>query len=86
MQQSANVAVSNAVAFAPLDAVLNDAVKNGNAPGAVLLVGHNGAIVYQKAVGNRTAGQNPEPMTTDTIFDLASLTKVIATTTCVMRL
>jgi len=86
VQQSANVAVSNAVAFAPLDAVLNDAVKNGNAPGAVLLVGHNGAIVYQKAVGNRTAGQNPEPMTTDTIFDLASLTKVIATTTCVMRL
>jgi uncharacterized protein YbbC (DUF1343 family)/CubicO group peptidase (beta-lactamase class C family) len=72
--------------FAPLDAVLRDAVKNGNAPGAVLLVGHNGAIVYQKAFGNRTAGQNPEPMTTDTIFDLASLTKVIATTTCVMRL
>jgi len=72
--------------FAPLDAVLKDAVKNGNAAGAVLLVGHNGSFVYQKAFGNRTAGPNPEPMTTDTIFDLASLTKVIATTTCVMRL
>jgi uncharacterized protein YbbC (DUF1343 family)/CubicO group peptidase (beta-lactamase class C family) len=72
--------------LAPLDAVLKDAVKNGNAPGAVLLVGHNGLIVYQKAYGNRTAGSNPEAMTADTIFDLASLTKVIATTTCVMRL
>ncbi|MGA2371961.1 MAG: exo-beta-N-acetylmuramidase NamZ domain-containing protein [Candidatus Korobacteraceae bacterium] len=72
--------------FAPLDTVLKGAVKNGNAAGAVLVVGHNGLIVYQKAFGNRTAGQDPEPMTTDTIFDLASLTKVIATTTCVMRL
>ncbi len=72
--------------FAPLDTVLKDAVKNGTVPGAVLIVGHNGAIVYRKAYGNRTAGPNPEPMTVDTIFDLASLTKVIATTTCVMRL
>ncbi|MFZ0313975.1 MAG: serine hydrolase domain-containing protein, partial [Candidatus Korobacteraceae bacterium] len=85
-QQSTASVASNASSFAPLDAVLKDAVKNSNAAGAVLLVGHNGAIVYQKAFGNRTAGQNPEAMTTDTIFDLASLTKVIATTTCVMRL
>ena len=61
-------------------------MNNGNAAGAVLIVGHRGLIVYQKAYGNRALGSNPEPMTTDTIFDLASLTKVIATTTCVMRL
>ena len=72
--------------FAPLDDILKDAVTNGNAPGAVLLVGHNGLIAYRKAYGNRVVGQKPEPMTVDTIFDLASLTKVIATTTCVMRL
>jgi uncharacterized protein YbbC (DUF1343 family)/CubicO group peptidase (beta-lactamase class C family) len=72
--------------FAPLDDILKDAVKNGNAPGAVLVVGHRGLIVYQKAYGSRTLGPNPEPITTDTIFDLASLTKVIVTTTCVMRL
>jgi uncharacterized protein YbbC (DUF1343 family)/CubicO group peptidase (beta-lactamase class C family) len=72
--------------FAPLDDILKDAVTNGNAPGAVLMVGHNGLIAYRKAYGNRVAGQKPEPMTADTIFDLASLTKVIATTTCVMRL
>ena len=85
-QQSATAVASNTSAFAPLDTVLIDAIKNGNAPGAVLLVGHNGSIVYQKAYGKRTAGQNPEAMTMDTIFDLASLTKVVATTTCVMRL
>lgn len=72
--------------FAPLDDVLKDAVANGNAPGAVLVVGHNGMTVYRKAYGNRTVGPKPEAMTVDTIFDLASLTKVIATTTCIMRL
>ncbi len=71
--------------FAPLDQVLKDAVANGNAPGGVLLVAHNGLFVYNKAFGYRTADKS-EPMTLDTVFDLASLTKVIATTTCVMRL
>ncbi len=72
--------------FAPLDEVLKDAIASGNAPGAVLLVAHNGLVAYRKAYGTRTVGTNAEPMTADTIFDLASLTKVIATTTCVMRL
>ena len=72
--------------FAPLDDLLKDAVRNGNAPGAVLLVGHNGLIAYRKAYGNLTVEPKAEPMTPETIFDLASLTKVIATTTCVMRL
>ena len=72
--------------FAPLDDILKEAITNGNAPGAVLLVAHNGLVAYRKAVGNRTVGPKAEPMTADTIFDVASLTKVIATTTCVMRL
>ncbi len=72
--------------FAPLDDILKSAVTNGNAPGAVLLVGHNGLVAYRKAYGNRTVGPKAEPMTVDTIFDIASLTKVIATTLCVMRL
>ncbi len=72
--------------FAPLDDILKEAVTSGNAPGAVLLVGHNGLIAYHKAMGNRTVGPKAEPMTVDTIFDVASLTKVIATTTAVMRM
>ena len=43
-------------------------------------------ILYQKAIGNRTLGPVTEPMTVDTVFDLASLTKVVATTTSVMML
>jgi uncharacterized protein YbbC (DUF1343 family)/CubicO group peptidase (beta-lactamase class C family) len=72
--------------FAPLDALLKDAVEKGQAPGAVLLVGHNGSLVYRKAYGYRALDPNKEPMTVDTIFDMASLTKVMATTSCVMRL
>ncbi|HLO07993.1 MAG TPA: serine hydrolase domain-containing protein, partial [Terriglobales bacterium] len=55
-------------------------------PGAVLLVGHDGQVIYRKAFGNRALEPRREPMTADTIFDLASLTKVIATTTAVMQL
>src|ERR1700678_1185417 len=72
--------------FAPLDAVMKSAVNDGGAPGAVLLVGHKGLIVYQKAYGHLTAAANAEAMTQETIFDLGALTEVIATTTSVMRL
>jgi CubicO group peptidase (beta-lactamase class C family) len=50
-------------------------------PGAVLLIGHKGQIVHRKAYGKRALVPAAEPMTVDTIFDLASLTKVVATTT-----
>ena len=61
-------------------------VADQQIPGGVLLVGHNGRIVYRKAFGSRSLEPTREPMTLDTIFDLASLTKCIATTTSVMRL
>ena len=51
-----------------------------------MLVGRGDRILYQKAIGNRALVPAPEPMTLDTIFDLASLTKVVATTTSVMML
>ncbi len=72
--------------LAPLDAILKAAIERGETPGAVLLVSHNGFTVYRKAFGNRATDPAHEAMTVDTVFDLASLTKVIATTTCVMRL
>ena len=43
-------------------------------------------MLYEKAIGNRAVVPAAEPMTLDTIFDLASLTKVVATTTSVMKL
>src|SRR5215472_6477350 len=72
--------------FTALDTLMKQAVANGHMPGGVLLVGHNGRIVYRKAFGLRSEEPTREEMTLDTIFDLASLTKCIATTTAVMQL
>lgn len=72
--------------FADLDTLVEDAIAQGRMPGAVLLVGHNGKVVYRKAFGARSLEPARKAMTTDTIFDLASLTKCIATTTAVMQL
>ncbi len=72
--------------FAPLDAILQNAVDKGLTPGAVCIVGHNGIFVYRKAFGNRSVNPKPEPMTIDTVFDMASLTKVMATTGSIMRM
>ena len=72
--------------FAVLDTVMRDAVAQRDMPGGVLLIGHNGRVVYRKAFGLRSEEPTRETMTTDTIFDLASLTKCIATTTAVMQL
>jgi len=69
-----------------LDDVINQAVKEGKMPGAVVLVGHEGQVVYRKAYGNRALVPRVEAMTADTIFDCASLTKVVATTSSLMKL
>lgn len=73
-------------AFANVDAIMEHSVADGNIPGGVVLIGHNGTVVYRKAFGSRSLEPTREPMTVDTIFDLASLTKCIATTTATMRL
>jgi len=52
----------------------------------VLLVWHDGQVVYRKAFGNRSVEPRREAMTADTVFDIASLTKVVATTVAVMQL
>jgi len=69
-----------------LDKIVQQAVEQGKMPGAVVLVGHHGRVVYRKAFGLRSLEPTREEMTIDTIFDLASLTKCIATTTSVMQL
>ena len=71
---------------AELDQLIEDAVRRDAMPGAVLLVGQNGRIVYQKAYGRRALVPQKEDMTLDTIFDCASLTKVVATSASVMKL
>ena len=74
------------IRLAAVDAVIEQSIHEGTIPGAVLLVGHDGRVIYRKAYGARALEPHREPMTVDTIFDLASLTKVICTTTAVMQL
>ncbi len=69
-----------------LDSIVQDAIRDGQIPGAVVLVSHDGDVIYRKAFGHRSLEPRHEAMTVDTIFDLASLTKVVATTTAVMQL
>jgi len=72
--------------LAVLDSIIQDAIHSGQIPGAVVLIGHNGKVIYRKSFGNRSLEPRREPMTLDTVFDVASLTKVVATTTAVMQL
>jgi uncharacterized protein YbbC (DUF1343 family)/CubicO group peptidase (beta-lactamase class C family) len=72
--------------LAVVDTVVQDAIRNGQIPGAVVLVWHNGQVLCRKAYGFRALEPRREAMTVDTIFDIASLTKVVATTTAVMQL
>ena len=79
-------AESLAAALAPIGGIVEDEIRAGHVPGAVVLVGQAGAVVYRRAFGDRQVDPVRRPMTEDTIFDLASLTKVVATSTAVMQL
>src|SRR6202451_3077061 len=79
-----SVAPSNRLGV--LDSIVQEAIRDGQIPGAVVLIGHDGQMAYRKAFGERSIEPRREPMTVDTIFDLASLTKVVATTIAVMQL
>ncbi len=69
-----------------LDSIVNEAIRQGQIPGAVVVVGHDGHVVHRKAYGNRALEPRREVMTLNTVFDCASLTKVVATTTALMQL
>ena len=72
--------------FSSIDRIMAAALKAKTVPGAVIFIGHDGHIVFHKAYGYRSTIPAPNAMTEDTIFDMASLTKVIATTTAAMQL
>ncbi len=69
-----------------IDAVVDQALKENATSGAVVLVARRGVIVHEKAYGLRAIIPQREEMTTDTIFDLASLTKCVATASAVVKL
>jgi len=69
-----------------LDEVIREAVSTGEIPGAVALVARKGKIVYRKAFGFRAEEPSLEPMTLDSIFDVASMTKVMVSAPLIMLL
>jgi uncharacterized protein YbbC (DUF1343 family)/CubicO group peptidase (beta-lactamase class C family) len=86
--------------FTPVSTLITDAIAAHKLPGAVVVIGHNGKVLFHHAYGDRKLAGEPgpsltgpdgksspaEPMTEDTIFDMASLTKDLATATAVMQL
>ena len=72
--------------WSDLDRVGRESVAAGDTPGAVILIGQGNRVLYRKAVGSRAVTPAVEPMTTDTIFDIASLTKIAATTPAILAL
>jgi CubicO group peptidase (beta-lactamase class C family) len=74
------------VGLEPIAGIVEKEIQADRIPGAVILIGNQGKIVYRRAFGYRALRPEKLLMTEDTIFDLASLTKVVATTTAVMQL
>ena len=72
--------------LARIDDLVNSAIAARQTPGAVVVVGQGDRTLYEKAFGARALVPAMEPMSIDTVFDVASLTKVVATTTAVMTL
>jgi uncharacterized protein YbbC (DUF1343 family) len=72
--------------MAPISEIAKGAIQSGKIPGAVVLIGHEGKVIYRKVFGLSALKPKKLPMTINTIFDVASLTKVIATSTAVMQL
>jgi beta-N-acetylhexosaminidase len=68
-----------------IDSIANDAIAKGATPGCVVLVVRDGSIAYHKAFGNYTYDKT-EPVNLESIFDMASVTKICATTISVMKL
>ncbi|MHB8800671.1 MAG: exo-beta-N-acetylmuramidase NamZ domain-containing protein [Thermoanaerobaculia bacterium] len=76
----------SAARLSRIDALLSEAIARQEVPGAVVLVGRHGKVAFRKAYGHRALEPAVEPMTVDTAFDLASLTKGVATAAAVMTL
>ena len=72
--------------LALVDRAIEREIAADRIPGAVLLIARRGAIAHVKAYGKRSIEPKAEPMTRDSVFDMASLTKPMATATAILTL
>jgi CubicO group peptidase (beta-lactamase class C family) len=91
--QSAQPAYRESLLIHTVDSILNSEISHDKIPGAVIEIKKDGLVVYKHAYGyaqrfsyDHQPLANPEKMTTDHLFDIASLTKVVGTTTAIMLL
>ena len=82
----ANYAKSPAYDYSAIDIVVSGGIANNDYPGAQLLIGNKNNILYNKSYGNFTYDEFSNPVTDESMFDVASLTKVVATTSAIMKL
>ena len=95
LASSAKVGHTVTYDFTPISNLINESITAKKLPGAVVLIGHDNKIVFEQAYGVRKLTGEPgpdgkaspaEPMTEDTVFDMASLTKCLVTATAIMQL
>ena len=72
--------------FSTVDDIIENGIANHDYPSAVLVVGNDKDIIYQNSYGRLTYDDDAQATTMNTIYDLASVTKVIATTSAIMKL
>ncbi len=72
--------------LAQIEPLINEGISAGKMPGCVVCFGRHGKIAWLKAYGNKRIEPMVEAMTTDTLFDMASITKPTATATSIMKL
>ena len=72
--------------LARIDGLVAEQIAKKRLPGCVVMIGRRGKIAFAKAYGHRRLQPSPEKMTLDTVFDMASLTKPMATATSIMLL
>src|SRR5699024_3687993 len=72
--------------WAPIDVAVQAAIESGKMPGCVVVVGRRDDVLFERAYGYRSLLPARAPMSTETVFDLASLTKPVATATSIMIL
>ncbi len=76
----------DATRLASIQPLVGEGIAQDKMPGCVVCVGRHGKIVFLEAFGERQTGPASESMTTDTVFDMASITKPVATATSIMKL
>ena len=70
--------------FEEIESIVTRGIEEGQMPGAVVVIADKDRVLYERAFGDRQVEPTQESMTLDTVFDMASLTKPVATATSVM--